>query len=550
MNRIFGITLLIYLFLPILYSHAQFSIIQKNQIDSLELLIENPFSHDSSKAAAYLNLSEIYSICCSDTVVPLCEMAAKLSEENLSGKRRKVEEITAFKKILSGAFNNIGTIHNSKGELGKAIEYYNKSLRIYKEISDKSGIAITLNNLAYVSKTHGDKTTAIDYYFQSLNILTELDDKKGMATATNNLGYIFRSMGEIPKALDFFSRSLKYREAIDDKFGIANSFNAIGYIYDDQGDLLNARKYFFKGLFIRREIGDKIGIATSLHNLGLINKKMGNYALAKIYFMESLKLREFTGNKDGVGSSLNYLGNLLEILGDSSTALNYYFRSLKIMEELNNKQGMANTLNSMARLLFNQHKYKEAEGFAIRSLKISNDLGYPEYIKDDADILTKIYKAEKKFQIALKTHELFIQMKDSFDNEVNKKSIMKQQYKYEYEKRALSDSIRVSEEKKVITVQLRNEETKRYGLYVGLGIVILFSAFIFHRLKITRNQKSLIELQKNIMDKKNIEIEKARELIEEKHKEVTDSIRYAKRIQIALLPNENYIKKKLDKLIK
>lgn len=38
------------------------------------------------------------------------------------------------------------------------------------------------------------------------------------------------------------------------------------------------------------------------------------------------------------------------------------------------------------------------------------------------------------------------------------------------------------------------------------------------------------------------------ELIEEKNKNITDSINYAKRIQQSLLPTEKYIQKKLDEL--
>ena len=38
--------------------------------------------------------------------------------------------------------------------------------------------------------------------------------------------------------------------------------------------------------------------------------------------------------------------------------------------------------------------------------------------------------------------------------------------------------------------------------------------------------------------------------LEEKNKEVMDSIHYAKRIQNALLPNETYIARQLDKLSK
>ena len=47
--------------------------------------------------------------------------------------------------------------------------------------------------------------------------------------------------------------------------------------------------------------------------------------------------------------------------------------------------------------------------------------------------------------------------------------------------------------------------------------------------------------------KANIEITKQKEIIEEKQKEILDSIHYAKRIQTALLPSEKYIGRNLNR---
>ena len=56
-----------------------------------------------------------------------------------------------------------------------------------------------------------------------------------------------------------------------------------------------------------------------------------------------------------------------------------------------------------------------------------------------------------------------------------------------------------------------------------------------------------IYLQKQ---KANVEITKQKEIIEEKQKEIVDSIHYAKRIQTALLTSETYIDKVLNRLNK
>jgi hypothetical protein len=64
--------------------------------------------------------------------------------------------------------------------------------------------------------------------------------------------------------------------------------------------------------------------------------------------------------------------------------------------------------------------------------------------------------------------------------------------------------------------------------------VAIITLIIFRSLNITKKQKFIIKNQK--------------ELVEEKQKEILDSIHYAKRIQNALLPTEKYIQKNIDRM--
>ncbi|MFI5204006.1 MAG: PP2C family protein-serine/threonine phosphatase, partial [Flavobacteriales bacterium] len=95
-------------------------------------------------------------------------------------------------------------------------------------------------------------------------------------------------------------------------------------------------------------------------------------------------------------------------------------------------------------------------------------------------------------------------------------------------------SIRFSEEEKKRDLvlaqknaQIDKEKTERYALYGGLGLIVVFSIFMVNRFRVTNRQKKIIEEQKLV--------------VEEKQVEVMDSIKYAKRIQDALLKEENHI---------
>jgi serine phosphatase RsbU (regulator of sigma subunit) len=75
-------------------------------------------------------------------------------------------------------------------------------------------------------------------------------------------------------------------------------------------------------------------------------------------------------------------------------------------------------------------------------------------------------------------------------------------------------------------------------LYGGLSIFIILSIFIFNRYQVSQKQSRIISAQKN-------QVESQKQLVEEKNKEITDSINYAKRIQTAILPSQATVEKLL-----
>ena len=79
--------------------------------------------------------------------------------------------------------------------------------------------------------------------------------------------------------------------------------------------------------------------------------------------------------------------------------------------------------------------------------------------------------------------------------------------------------------------QINQEQTKRYTLYGGLAVVMLFGLFMLNRFLISQKQNALIQEQKEIVQIKN--------------NEILDSIKYAKRIQSAILPAPDLINKHL-----
>ena len=371
---------------------------------------------------------------------------------------------------------------------------------------------------------------------------------KHLGVALNNAGYLATNQGDIPKALEYLHRSLKIQEEVNDKKGVASSLINIGFIHDGQGDLTKAIEYYQRSLIILEEIKDKVGIADCLNNIGNIYQKQEQIDKALEYFLKSLKAREEEDDKRGIANSMNNIGLIYYKKKNYTKALEYYHESLKISENLPDKRGIALSSNLIATTLQNIGKSKEAQKYAIRSLSTAKELGYPDNIRRAAMILKEIYKSQNNYENALEMYELERLMRDSIFNTQSRKASIKKQLQYQYEKKAAADSVKNAEEQKVKNAlltaqqaQLKQEKTQRLALYGGLVLVIAFLGFVFNRFRVTQKQKVIIEQQKVLVDN-------AFSHLEEKNKEVMDSIHYAKRIQTALLTSEKYIERKLNEL--
>jgi tetratricopeptide (TPR) repeat protein len=509
-------------------------------IDSLKLALEAA-SQDTLRCELLLQLSENAP---DGEWEKYTEELRLFCEKKLKTLSSSDKQVNTIKHYYAAALNNSGMIHYGHGEFDKALEYYEASLKVLEETGDKSGMATTFLNTGAIYQTVGKIQKSLEYYFKSLELQEETGDKQGSGYSLSNIGDVFRSQGDITKALEYYSKSLKIREEIGDKSGIAASYNNIGFIYQSQGDLPKALEYYNNSAKIAEEMGNNHGLSRTLLNIGYIYSAAKDYSKALEYYFKGLKLQEQIGDKKGCATSLNNIGAVYQNMGDDNKSLEFLFKGLKLREELADQEGIAFSLGNIGSLYFRQKKLREALDFAKRSMFAAEDLGYPENIKNGAELLYDIYSATGNYQLAMENYELYIKMRDSITNDQTKKAAIRNQLKYEYEKQAAKDSIRNAE--KIVQESIKHEEAIKqqrlytYGGALGFGLMLVIAGISFRAYQNKQKANEIISLQKKL-------VEEQKHLVEEKQREVLDSIYYARRIQRALITNENYISKNLKK---
>lgn len=461
---------------------------QQEKLDSLNKVI-NTAKHDTSIALAYVGLTEILYVENIDTMIPLCNKALDIINKNKQ-KKLTAKEIHSFLSIEAAAYNNIGYTYMMKAENMKALDFFRKCLGIQEKLKEDEQI-----KSAYI-----------------------------------NLGIVSKRMGDINAALNYYHNALRISEQMKSDVSISKCLNNIGVIYYEQKNNIKAVEFFIKAKTIQEKSNDIMGLGHTFHNLGNAYDKERNDSLALFYFTRSLELFKKIKDDYGIAMAMNGIGLKYMDIGDDK-ALDYFSETVKLYEKIGDRHGLAYVFGDIAKYYVKKADLEKAELYGLKALQLAKEIGYPVNIKDASEFLSDIYKKQKHFEKALEMKELFIVMNDSVYNDDNKRNLLQKEYQYEYAKKAATDSVKVVEEKKVVAAQLQQERTQRFALYGGLALVLLFAGFMFNRFKISQKQKHIIEVQKEIVD--------------EKQKEITDSINYSKRIQSAILPNLSEIQQNL-----
>ncbi len=454
-------------------------------------------------------------------------------------KALKIFEDINEKKEAAITYNNLAVSWQSMGNLQKALNYYEKGLKIQEETNDDIGRAITLGNLGMIYQDQGNSAKALDCFFTGLKIEEQYNQKDGMAVTCNCIGGTYQQLGDIEKSLYYFNKSIQLNKETGNTESLAQAFGNIGSVYMTQDDVTKALEYFHKSLQMHIKLGRKEGISTAYNNIGACYSWQGNADKALEYYNKSLKIEEETGNKIDIARSLNNIGNIYEKKEDYLTALAIYKRSLLIKKELNDNNGLSQTFNNLGSVYFKisslpqyteikpldkKSRLRLASAYADSSLMIAKKIGFPASLSRAERLAAKVDSANGNFEGAFEHLKQFVIYRDSIANETTRKLSIKSQLKYEFDKKEAVIKEQQEKERAIAKEKNSFQQIVILSVLIGLLLVVVFAAFIFRSLKTTRHQKLIIE---------------------QKQKEILDSIRYAKRIQKSLLPTEKYLEKNL-----
>lgn len=362
------------------------------------------------------------------------------------------------------------------------------------------------------------------------DLAKKLNYKKGMAQCLNDMGVCYSIQGKMEKSLDYYLQSLKIKEEIKDERGVGISYINIGQVYSDQEQFDKAMEYLNKALAQFEKIHNELEIAATYNSIGTLYDKMDKLDSARIYMERSYELRKKINDIDGISECVGNLATIYKHLGNNKKAIEYYEMDLKYNELEGNDYSRTITMNNMSLLYADMNNIDKAIATAEKSAEISEKKGYLENLKFALGNLADFYRTKKDFATAYHYLATYFSVCDSLKNEDLSRSLNDLSMKYETEKKDQQNKL-LQTQNDLSEKTIKQQRLVTVFIIIGFCLVSLLAFFIFRGLKKQRVANTLISQQKD--------------LIEEKHKEITDSINYAERIQRSFLASKELLDKNL-----
>lgn len=377
------------------------------------------------------------------------------------------------------AYYNLGNVNYYIDEYEEGLANLKTAESLFKECGSEKGLGYVFNTRGEIQTLEGEYGDALNSLFEALSKFEKIKDNVGLARVNNNIGLIHYYQKNYDEALKYFNQALV--TADEPRVGDASLY--IGRVYIEQNNYSEAEKYLSKALEIGKKNEDNYIISDSYYLLGRIDAFYGEHEKAYTHFTESIELKKSLEDEQGIALCSIHLGNLL--LG--------------------------------------QNKVEDAGHYFYDAIRLAQSIGVREELKDAYLGISNVYNYKKQYDSAYHYLNLHNEVQNELLSEEASKKLAQLEASLDAQRQeALFEADR--------QMQAYNKKVMIYAGLAVIAVLLVFAYLMFNRYRM--KQKANEQLQKF-----NDEIVQQKHIIEEKNRDIMDSIKYAKRIQEAILPS-------------
>ncbi len=321
-----------------------------------------------------------------------------------------------------------------------------------------------------------------------LSVCESEGNEKLIADCHKILGYCYWRFSDFSMSLEHSLRALSYYQENGDLRGEADTLNSLGAVYMFNKEHQKRLECNLKCLDIRMQLGNADDISGSMNNIGETYLEMGDLLAAEQWFQDCISYPGSTD--DSLAWAFHNLGKLFLLQGDFSASEANFIESLRLSLSIDYHVLTTETYIQISKLYEQVGYLDSANEFGVKALELATETGAKEEQKNAHLLLASIKEKLGNIPgsyVHFKTyHRLFAEI----HNDLNVQRLKDLEFQYEL------------------------ENVKKEAEIERLRTVELKAAY------------DQIDAQRNLLEQRN--------------KEIVESIRYAQRIQTAVLKEEDY----------
>lgn len=438
-----------------------------------------------------------------DTVIKYCKIGVSLFDGKDSS-------------VLAKLYGYLGWGYGEKMQSDPAIDYYKKAVELYRAVGDISeSITYSVNLSRRYGDVHDDKNMWQTLY-DALQMATQSNDTLNIIYCNFSIAYTYDDLGMRQQSIEAATSAFRYAQE-------SNNNQEMGTI----ASLLSTLYYNYKS----DSIAYRKAIGWAYRSLEYFDKSDNNnvyYAgfnldaylhLAEAYLALSMK----EDNHSYIDSAAYYL--------DEGEAL--HSRCIP-----DNKSFWILLMDNKAMIKYAKHDYRGAEKLLLESLNYANYIdysGYKRYIYND---LSKTYSKLGDYRNAIKYYELYRKEIEpiSSTKAMMEAAAFQTRANVEVEQEAAEYEKRIAE----MDLTEKKSHFRRMMTVSAIGFVALLVLvfFIWRILQHTRKGNADIASHNEEIKTQNEELEVEKVRLQEVNNKIRQSMRYARRIQIATVSSE------------
>lgn len=374
-----------------LHSLAAFS--QQQNLDSLATVVQK-LPDSEAKAGRLQALAEAFLD---------VSMERALSYYHQSYTLAKRLQATALLPELELA---IGRGNANTGRLDSALYYFKLAQTGFEQQNQPERVAFVLTRFRWVYNALGDLEKANEYSFKALKIFEELKDQQGIAltyyTIAENLYY----QQKMQEALKYSERAYEIQRKLDAPKDLAATIQSLAEIWLQLKDLDKSLQYCNEGLAIRKQLKNEPDIALSLNSRGNTYKYMKRYSEALEDYQASLAIAKSAGFTALEMACLGNIGHVYNLMGEYAKALPYHRENRSIIVMTDTKDLAAENLTQLAKAFAGVARFDSAYHYQVLHSELSSEILNDKNARSMTELQTKYETAQKEARIAVQEAKL------------------------------------------------------------------------------------------------------------------------------------------------